>query len=115
MEINNQEQSHTATQTQDKTNNKLMGILAYLGVLIIIPALISRDNTFVKFHIKQGLVLIVLELITSIITRFPLGGLVSPILGIATLVLIIIGILNVLHNKTQELPLIGQYAKNFNF
>ncbi len=96
-------------------NKTLMGVLSYLGPLVIIPFLVSKENTFVKFHIKQGLVLLVLEVLLWIAAGifWPL----MPIVGIiefGVFVLAIIGIVNVVGNKEQELPLVGQFSKHFN-
>lgn len=98
-------------------NNVIMAVLAYLGILIIVPFLTdAKNDPFVKFHLKQGLVLLIFEVITWFIDSIPmLGYLVGWILGLATLVLVIIGIVNAVQNKEQELPVIGQYAKNFKF
>ena len=109
-------QSTTQSTSTEKIENKtLMAILAYLSILIIIPYLTSKDDPFVKYHIKQGAVLLVIELIvwfagTMIWGLYPLLMLVN----VATLALSIIGILNVLNGKEKELPLVGQFSKNFN-
>jgi hypothetical protein len=49
-------------QNAASQDNKLMGILAYIGPLIIVSYLVAKDDPFVKFHIKQGLVLFVIEI-----------------------------------------------------
>lgn len=94
--------------------NKLMAILAYIGPLVIISYLIAKDQPFVKFHIKQGLVLLVITLIVKILG---MGTYIFwPILQLANfvvLVLAIIGIVNVIKNQEKELPLVGQFAKHF--
>jgi uncharacterized membrane protein len=99
------------------SNNSGMGVLAYLGVLIIIPFLTdSHKDPFVKFHIKQGLVLIIMEVIATFLNVIPfLGWLIGFVLWIAALVFIITGIMNVLAHREKELPIIGKYARNFNF
>ncbi len=93
-----------------------MGVLAYLGILIIIPFLMAKDDVFVKFHIKQGLVLVLIEVVVWALGMFVwhvwmLFGLVR----LAILVLAVIGIVNVVQGKQKELPLVGSLAKNFNF
>lgn len=97
-------------------NNTLMGILAYIGPLIIVSYLVAKDDPFVKFHIKQGLVLVVIEvavwmLMMTLWILFPLLQLVN----LAVLVLAIIGIVNAAKSEKKELPFIGHYAKHFNF
>ncbi len=97
-------------------NQTLMAVLAYLGILVIIPLVTeSRNNPFVKYHIKQGLVLLIGMIIASILTSVPVfGWILSPILAIATLILVIIGIMNVLNKEMKELPLIGHLASKIN-
>lgn len=106
------EQKTSPEPTED--NNMVMGILAYLGILVIIPFLVARDNPFVKYHIQQGLVLAVcwigLMVLSSMIWMFyPIISLVQ--LGL--LVLSIIGIVNVVQKKQVPLPLLGGFAKHF--
>lgn len=97
-------------------NSKVMAALAYIGPLVIVSYIVGKDNPFVKFHIKQGLVLLVIE-----VALWFLGGMLwafLPLLGLinlALLVLAIIGIMNAVNKKEQELPLVGSLAKHFNF
>ena len=97
-------------------NTTLMGILAYLGPLVIIPFLTSKNDPVVKFHIKQGLVLVVIELIVYVAGM--MVWMLAPvfmIVNIGTLVLSILGILNVVNKKQAELPLVGQFGNKFTF
>jgi len=103
----------TATKEAEPDNSLLMGILAYLGILVIIPYLVARDDAFVKYHIQQGLVLCIFWLGLMVISNFlwvlyPLISLVQ--LGLV--VLSIIGIVNVVQKKQVPLPLVGSLAKN---
>ena len=104
----------TKTDTASEINNDtIMGILCYLGPLVIIPYMTSLDNTFVKFHVRQGMVLFGLEVIIYLShTMFFFGGLypIILLLNLGTLVLTIIGIVNVVSKKEIALPLIGQFA-----
>jgi len=95
--------------------NKVMGVLAYLGILVIISYLVAKDEAFVKFHIKQGLVLLVIEVVGWILamTIWPLW-IIFSIVKIILFVLIIIGIINVIHGQEKKLPLVGNYARYFN-
>ena len=93
----------------------VMGILAYIGPLVIISYVMAKADPFVKFHIKQGLVLLVIEVAAWFIgmTFWPLWFVIN-LLNFATLVLSIIGIINVLKNKQNNLPLVGTYSRYFN-
>ena len=94
-----------------------MAILAYLGILIIVPFLTdAKNDPFVKFHLKQGLVLIVLEVISLFVNVVPiLGWIVGFLLWLAILILIVTGVINAASGKMKELPLIGHFASKFNF
>ena len=116
----NQSASTTTSPASEKIpvttfkKNTLMAILAYISVFIIIPYLMAKDDEFVKFHIKQGLVLVVIGLIAWF-AGMMLWGLypLLMLVNVATLVLSIIGIINVLQGNKKELPLVGQFAKKF--
>ena len=45
------------------SDEKVYGLIAYLSVLCIIPLVFRRDNEFVLFHAKQGLVLFLLQVL----------------------------------------------------
>jgi uncharacterized membrane protein len=102
------------TATPQIENDTLMGVLCYLGPLVIIPYMTALDNPFVKFHVKQGIVLFGLEVILYIAgTMFLFNGLypIIMLLNLGTLILTIIGIVNVVSKKEVALPLIGQFAE----
>ena len=106
--------------SNQKGNQTLMGVLSYLGILIIIPFFMAKGNPFVKFHIKQGLVLVVIELIVWVLRSmfWPYSYFMfSPmqIINLAVLVFVIIGIVNVVQGKEKELPLIGHFSRYFSF
>ncbi len=105
--------------TQEPVDNTtLMSILAYIGILVLIPYFTAKENPIVKFHVRQGLVLLVPEILLWIASEMLWSSLLSPIftlLNLGLLVLSVIGIINVLHKKQVPLPLIGQYAKHFDF
>jgi len=94
--------------------NTLMGVLAYLGILFIIPYVVAKDEPFVKFHIKQGLVLLAIEVVIWILSLL-LWQLwwIFNIVNVAVLVFIVLGIVNVVQGKEQELPFVGKFSKYF--
>ena len=104
-------QNQTKPEPQNRT---LMGILAYLGILVIIPLLISRHDEFVKFHIKQGLVVFCIEIVVWVVgwSFWPLW-MVLNLVNLATFILAIIGIINVVHHQQKPLPIIGHLGDHF--
>lgn len=96
---------------EDINKNKFMAILCYLGILIVVPFLVAKESKFVKFHINQGLCLIVFAIVLAIVGCFPLiGWLVEMVGGIVCLILMLMGILNVVRGEAKELPLIGKFS-----
>lgn len=91
-----------------------MGVLSYLGPLVIIPLVTTKDDPFVKFHIKQGLVLLVIEVIVYAISTalWQFWG-IYRLIHLVLVIFSIIGIINVIQGKEKELPLLGSFAHSF--
>lgn len=103
----------TTPNPAPKTNNNGLAAVAYL--LFFVPLLTdAKNDAFVKFHVKQGVVLFIAWIGVGIFSMVPIiGWFLSPFLFLGLMVLMLIGILNALGGKMTELPLIGQYAQNF--
>lgn len=100
----------------DAHNNVLMGILSYLGPLVFIPFALSKNDSFVKFHVKQGLVVFVIEAGLWVIQMiFPMLFVITQLLNLGALILSILGIINVVQKKEAQLPVVGSYSKYFTF
>lgn len=117
-QFNNTADSTGEFSQDDINNNKVMGILSYIGILVLIPILAAKDSKFARFHANQGLVLFIVNIawsivhaiLSSILGAIKLGfimAILSPIVSILLLALAIIGIVNVVNGKAKELPLIG--------
>ena len=95
---------------EDINKNKIFAILAYLGILVLVPIFAAKDSKFAKFHANQGLLLFIAEIAGSVISIIPiLGTLVSFVVSIACFALAIIGIINAAKGEAKELPVIGKY------
>jgi len=116
---------------KDAEENKVMGILSYLGFLVLVPFLTKKDSPFAQYHAKQGINLFIVEIAYIILnailgaikftrTEYILGigypvsyrpwfiGLFTWLLSLGILALVVIGILNVVNGRKKELPLIGK-------
>ena len=123
--MENQEEKVVAAETSPLThkeagvvtdNTTLMSILAYVGILVVVPFLMAKENPVVKFHIRQGLVLVTIEMVVFVGSEIMWGHLLAPLfalINLATFILSIVGIVNVLQKKEVELPFVGTYAKHF--
>jgi len=113
MEEQNQN-SQTQYQSESGQKNIAMAVIAY--ILFFVPLLTeSKNDPFVKYHIKQGLVLFLASFISMIVYKMPVIQIFVPILNVALLVLFIVGIINAVNGKEKPLPIIGKFADNFKF
>jgi uncharacterized membrane protein len=106
---------------KDIENGKLMSVLAYLGILCLIPYFVEKDNKFVRYHVIQGINLFFYTLIYSVafgivsvvLVFIPfLGWMIIMLLGLISyvfLALSIWGIVYVFQEKAKELPIINKY------
>lgn len=91
----------------------LMASLSYLGILVLIPLFAGASkNAFVKFHAKQGLVILVIEILAIIAANWvsSLGGFVFVLMLIASLA----GLFRCLHGEKWVIPGVGALAELFN-
>lgn len=104
---------------EKKSTGKNTGMAVVAYILFFVPLLTdAKDDPFVKFHVKQGLVLLIASIALQVVGAVvPVIGwfLILPLAGLATLVLFVIGILHAVNGEETELPVIGQFAKNFKF
>jgi len=93
---------------KDAEDNKMYGILAYIGILFIVPLLAAPESKFAKFHANQGCVLFIAEVALSLLLVIPiLGWLVWFVGSIAVLALAVFGIIGAANGKMEKLPVIG--------
>lgn len=97
----------------DVQQNKVMAVLAYIGILFLVPLLAAPNSQYARFHTNQGLVLflfdIVVGILSAVLAFIPFVGLiVSSLLSLGAFVLMILGIVNAATGKANELPLIGK-------
>lgn len=94
----------------DASSNKVMAVLAYLGILVLVPLLAAKESKFARFHTNQGLILLICSIVSFFISKVPSIAFISWILNIAILILAIIGIINAVKGETKELPLVGKFT-----
>lgn len=95
---------------------KGMAVLAYFGLLVLIPLFAAKDDEFARFHVNQGIALFIVEIAIDIITQTvgksggAVGLLFSILAGIVGFVVFIFAIMGIIHAAKGEykpLPLIG--------
>lgn len=98
----------------DNSNDKVYGVLSYIGILWLVGLLASKSE-YTRFHVNQGLVLFIigvaLGIVSGILSVIPFIGWLGMIIGglgsLATLILMILGIVNAAQGEMKPLPVIG--------
>lgn len=97
-------------QSKDVEENKIYGVLAYIGILFIVPLLAAKDSPFAKFHANQGAILFIAGVAVNVVWIVPVLGWIVGFFGwIAVLILAVLGIINAANGKMEKLPLIGDF------
>ena len=105
---------------KDAEDNKGITVLAYIGLLFLIPLFVRKESKFARFHCNQGLVLLIAGAAASIATGILatilgfirlgwLGTILSTAVYLCWVAMIVIGIINVVKGETKELPVIGKF------
>lgn len=98
-------------------NDKVMGVLAYLSWLVLIPLLMAKESEFARFHANQGIVLAIAEIfafvVCGILSLIPVVGVLFAILewvvSIVCFIFSILGIVNAANGAMKELPIVGKF------
>lgn len=107
---------------KDVQDNKVMAILAYFGILFLVPLIAAKESPFARFHTNQGILLCIAGVVLNVVLYtlmiilalihpifMALAGIISLVCGIGLLALMIIGIINAAKGEAKELPVIGKY------
>ena len=95
-----------------KTDNRILAAVSYLGILCLIPLMLKRDDKYVEFHAKQGLVLFIAEIIVWFINIIPfLGQMIWLMASLVFLAVSIIGLVKAYQGEKWEIPFLADYAK----
>jgi fumarate reductase subunit D len=93
------------------SEHMLFAALSYVGVLIFIPWLIHRDDPYVQFHLKQGLVILAGFILALLAARWiPVVG---NLLFLLLLILDVVALVQALLGRRWKIPFIGQLAEQF--
>ena len=118
-DIQNTDDHSAGYAPADISANKGVSVLAYIGILVLIPLLAAKDSPYARFHSNQGLVLFIADILVGIATGIIRGvfsaiklgfisSIISSLLGLAVLALAIMGIVYAAQGKAKELPVIGK-------
>ena len=103
----------------DVAANKTLSLFSYLNLLLLIPLLAVPRSRYARFHVNQGLVLLLCEIVWGVLTAIVglifgfipfVGWLVKLIMRLVNLVFIVLaimGIVNAVGGRAKPLPIIG--------
>lgn len=114
-------------EKEDIEHGRFLSVLCYLWIFVLIPVFAAKDNAFVRFHRRQGvltfiintvymiLMFVILDILRSFVGSW--GVLIIGVLlysGLAALAAVsVLGIVNAVKGKAAELPYIGGFAEKF--
>ncbi len=124
--LNDTADSTAQFDPKDIEQNRVMAMLAYLGLLVFVPLFAAKESKFARFHAAQGLTLLLTGMIWACVHyvimlvfglvllpgAWRIHSMIGSLLGLVWLVfavLAIVGIVNALSGKAKELPVIGKY------
>ena len=94
--------------------DRWMGALCYLGPLWLIPACSPRRRqAFVRFHLNQGLVLLILVAAFIAMGFVPYCYEFAVSCAVLVVILALIGLAGALRGNTDPLPVIKNVTRNF--
>jgi fumarate reductase subunit D len=103
--------SETVLQREVGISSRTLAVMSYLGVLCLVPLVMNRNDSYVQFHARQGVVLWMWEVLAIYTLLVPaVGHVFFRISSIACLVLSVIGVLSVLLGRAWKFPIIGDWA-----
>lgn len=111
--INKNSKDHTYEfDPEDIRRNSALAAACYIPILFILPFFLRPDSRFAKFHVNQGILVLILDVVlgaagkcVSFIPVFPF--IFSAATGIITFAYFLYGFINALNGKAKEVPFFG--------
>lgn len=99
-----EQKSNPVSPKPSTSDSNLMAALSYVWIISVVMLVIKKDDEFVKFHAKQGLILFIASFIGVI-----------PVIGwfiwAVIVVLMIIGFIKALGGERYKIPVLGDLAE----
>jgi fumarate reductase subunit D len=98
-------------EAREIEEGKAAAILAYLPFLCFVPLIKMRENRYALAHGKQGLVLLLIELVAALLLVPRISSLVWQVVLIGCLGAAIAGVWSVLQGGWFKIPIIGDFSE----
>ncbi len=103
----------TVLHTEGGTRSRIMAAMSYMGILCFVPLLMNRDDEFVYFHSRQGLVIWMWGILAVFALHVPgVGKWVFSFSAMVIVTLSAVGLVSVLLHKAWKLPLAYPLARH---
>ncbi len=91
-----------------------MAALSYLGILCFVPLVMNRDDEYVHFHARQGLVIWMWGVLGLFALYLPgIGKWFFGLTSMAVVALSLFGLIAVSLNRAWKLPLVYSLSTRF--
>jgi len=92
---------------------KLLAVLSYIPFLCFIPFFKTNNGSFANKHLKQGLILLVIEIVALFFLIEVLSKIFWTIILVFCLTIACIGILTAFSGKEFKVPVIGNFFEKY--
>jgi len=96
-----------------REQDKVHLVLAYIGLLCLIPLLTVKDSPFVQWHAKQGLVLSLVGFGSMFLGVLGPLAYLNCLLWPAMFVMAIMGIVKAMQGQRWRIPLVADLSEKF--
>lgn len=107
-------------------DSKIFAALSYFSILFVVPLIIKKEDSFIKFHIRQGIALFFAEIILWFIlyligsllvtlfsySAFPFISFLHKVVWIFFVAVSIIGIYSASRGSRIKIPVLWILSKN---
>lgn len=101
----------TMLQRDTSVSSRMLAVMSYLGVLSLVPLVMNREDPYVQFHARQGVVLWMWEVLAIYTLLVPaVGSFFFRFSSVACLILSVMGVLSVLLGRAWKFPIIGEWS-----
>jgi len=91
---------------------KILACMSYLGILALVPLILNRDDDYIRFHARQGVVIWMWEVLAIYALVIPGGRIFFSVSSFLCFTLSVIGLMSVLLGRAWKLPMIGDWAES---
>lgn len=99
-------------QQRDTTEGKFFAVISYVTFFCVLSLVLKRSDPFVLHHAKNGLVLVLIEVVTGMLAVVPGLGILSYPVYLLCAVAAIWGIVQALSDREAHIPVVSDIARN---